>query len=79
MNVRTCVLLAAAGAAIGLVLRLALPSSAPEPALLARVAWWQANAETLAKGHHIERSDETPCGATYCPPEKSRGGLWRWR
>jgi hypothetical protein len=68
MSLRTCLLLALAGTMLGLLIRLALPVGPPEPALLARIEWWEQNAEALARGHHIERADDMPCGTTFCAP-----------
>jgi hypothetical protein len=69
MSLRACLLIAAAAAALGLAVRLALAVPPPEPAFVARIKWWQDNAQELAKGHHIERA-ETPCGASFCPSLK---------
>jgi hypothetical protein len=45
-----CLLLAVAGVALGLVLRLSIPVPSPEAAFLSRVEWWRNHAEILGRG-----------------------------
>jgi hypothetical protein len=61
-----CLLLAVAGVALGLVLRLPSPSLRLKPR---SSPGWSGGAITpiLGREHHIERAD-TPCGASFCPP-----------
>lgn len=54
-GVRACLLLAAAGAAAGLGLRLAVPAEAPEAAFLARVERWKILASTREREHPAVR------------------------
>jgi hypothetical protein len=56
LTVRGCLVLALAGVAIGLALRLARPVEPPEPALLARIDAWNALAIELRRGHQEEHN-----------------------
>jgi glycosyltransferase involved in cell wall biosynthesis len=51
LTLRGCLVIAAAGVAVGLALRLARPVQPPEPGLLARIETWKALAAELQRNH----------------------------
>jgi len=55
-DVRTCILLAAAGVALGLFLMRLFPALPPGDAMYARIQWWEANAACLAQEHRTGRA-----------------------
>jgi hypothetical protein len=64
-DVRTCILVAAAGVALSLLLMRLLPAPPPEEAMYARIQWWEANVACLAQMHRTGRA-ETSC--PHSPP-----------
>lgn len=57
-GVRSCLVLAALGAAAGLALRLAVPVEPPDPAFLARVEEWKTLAPELERRHRMQPDTE---------------------